>query len=151
MVANMVAHMASYASECSQTEDLNSYVISHSVLLVAFHLCILKLIHQIIFRFYLHKYSLFFSSTLVLTSSIDVVFILSIGICCVLLLDYKKTDRPFFMFVWHKIPGHTQCIVHHRNNPQNIVGILLKFDSPESLCFGSSCLDKYENKNTYNS
>ena len=36
------------------------------------------LIHQIIFRFYLLKYSLFFSSTLVLTSSIDVVFILSI-------------------------------------------------------------------------
>ena len=37
------------------------------------------LIHQIIFRFYLLKYSLFFSNTLVLTSSIDVVFILSIG------------------------------------------------------------------------
>ena len=36
------------------------------------------LIHQIIFRFYLLKYSLPFSSTLVLTSSIDVVFILSI-------------------------------------------------------------------------
>ena len=35
------------------------------------------LIHQIIFRFYLLKYY-FFSSTLVLTSSIDVVFILSI-------------------------------------------------------------------------
>ena len=35
------------------------------------------LIHQIIFRFYLLEYSLFFSSTLVLTSSIDVVFILS--------------------------------------------------------------------------
>ena len=36
------------------------------------------LIHQIIFRFYLLKYSLFFSSTLVLTSFIDVVFILSV-------------------------------------------------------------------------
>ena len=34
--------------------------------------------HQFIFRFYLLKYSLFFSSTLVLTSSIDVVFLLSI-------------------------------------------------------------------------
>ena len=38
------------------------------------------LIHQIIFRFYLLKYSLFFSSTLVLTSSIYVGFILSTDI-----------------------------------------------------------------------
>ena len=50
----------------------------------SFFVCVLTyaiiyvLIHQIIFRFYLLKYSLFFSSTLVLTSPIDVVFILSI-------------------------------------------------------------------------
>ena len=49
-----------------------------------FFVCVLTyaimyiLIHQIIFRFYRLKYSLFFSSTLVLTYSIDVVFILSI-------------------------------------------------------------------------
>ena len=48
-----------------------------------FLLCVLTyaiihvLIHQIIFRFYILRYSLFFSSALVLTSSIDVVFILS--------------------------------------------------------------------------
>ena len=51
----------------------------------SFFVCVLTyaiiyvLIHQIIFRFYLLKYSLFFSSTLVLISSIDVVFILSIS------------------------------------------------------------------------
>ena len=45
------------------------------------------LIHQIIFRFYLLKCSLFFASTLVLTSSIDVVFILSI--------------IAYLMMVWH--------------------------------------------------
>ena len=51
---------------------------------ISYFLCVLTyaiiyvLIHQIIFRFYLLKYSLFFSNTLVLTSSIDVVFILSI-------------------------------------------------------------------------
>ena len=40
------------------------------------------LIHQIIFRFYLLKYFFIFSSTFVLTSSIDVVVILSIWRLC---------------------------------------------------------------------
>ena len=46
------------------------------------YVIIYVLIHQIIFRFYLLKYSLFFSSTVVLTSFIDVVFILSIWLHC---------------------------------------------------------------------
>ena len=49
------------------------------------------LIHQISFRFYLLKYSLLFSSTLVLTSSIDVVFILSIW------------------EIWQKLNWHNTC------------------------------------------
>ena len=51
---------------------------NESYFFVFWHMQLYVLIHQIIFRFYLLKYSLFFSSNLVLTSSIDVVFILSI-------------------------------------------------------------------------
>ena len=53
---------------------------------ISYFLCVLTyatiyvLIHQIIFRFYLLRYSLIFQALFVLTSSIDVVFILSTSI-----------------------------------------------------------------------
>ena len=57
--------------------DLTLWIINPTFYVLTYAI-IHVLIHQIIFRFYLPKYSLFFASTLVLTSSIDVVFIIAI-------------------------------------------------------------------------
>ena len=66
------------------------------------------LIHQIIFRFYLLKYSLFFSSTLVLTSSIDVAFILSNSKTI-----YIPSPTPdFFLFTISSVIGLVWTFVH---------------------------------------
>ena len=60
----------------SRDVGLTSWII-YLIFCVLTYAIIYVLIHQIIFRFYLLKYPLVFSNTRVLTSSIDVVFILS--------------------------------------------------------------------------
>ena len=66
-----------------------TYCIIYLIVCVFTYAIIYVLKHQIIFRFYLLKYSLFF--TLVLISSIDVVFILSISVYVLFM----------YLFMWY--------------------------------------------------
>ena len=77
----------------------NSWAVGLTTWIIYLIFCVLTyaiiyvLKHQIIFRFYLLKYSLFFSSTLVLTSSIDVVFILSMHIYIYIYISLEISNK----------------------------------------------------------